>query len=71
MKFLPKLLWAKAFRPFTETLLGCGSLGLYAAAVVGVGFAAGGLWRTSLAAELARFLREREEPAGPDPTPPG
>lgn len=34
-------------------MLGSTSLGLYAAAVVGVGFAVGGLWRASLAAEIA------------------
>lgn len=34
-------------------MFGSLALGLYAAAVVGVGFAAGGLWRTSLAAEIA------------------
>ena len=28
-------------------------LGLYAAAIVGIGFAIGGLWRTSLAGEFA------------------
>ena len=30
--------------------------GLYAAAIVGVGFAVGGLWRTSLAAEIAALV---------------
>ena len=34
-------------------MLGSSSLGLYAAAIVGVGVAVGGLWRTSLAAEVA------------------
>ena len=34
-------------------MVGSAALGLFAAAVVGVGFAVGGLWRTSLAAELA------------------
>jgi ABC-2 type transport system permease protein len=36
-----------------DALLGSMSLGLYAAAVVGIGVAIGGLWRTSLAAEIA------------------
>jgi ABC-2 type transport system permease protein len=34
-------------------MVGSVSLGLYAAAVIGVGFAVGGLWRSSLAAEVA------------------
>ena len=37
-------------------ITGVTMLGLYAAAVVGVGIAIGGLWRTSLAAELAAVL---------------
>jgi ABC-2 type transport system permease protein len=37
-------------------MLGTASLGLYAAAIVGVGFAVGGLWRTSLAAEIAAVV---------------
>ena len=37
-------------------MLGCAALGLYAAAIVGVGFAVGGLWRTSLAAEIAALF---------------
>jgi ABC-2 type transport system permease protein len=37
-------------------MLGSASLGLYAAAVIGVGFAVGGLWRTSLAGEIAAVL---------------
>jgi ABC-2 type transport system permease protein len=37
-------------------MLGTASLGLYAAAVVGIGIAVGGLWRTSLAAELAALV---------------
>ncbi|HEY3523209.1 MAG TPA: hypothetical protein VGK63_05870 [Candidatus Limnocylindrales bacterium] len=37
----------------TAPVIGSVSLGLYAAAIVGVGFAVGGLWRTSLAAEVA------------------
>ena len=37
-------------------MLGSASLGLYAAAVVGVGVAVGGLWRTSLAGEVAALF---------------
>jgi ABC-2 type transport system permease protein len=36
-----------------DALLGTTALGLFAAAVVGIGFAVGGVWRTSLAAEIA------------------
>jgi len=36
-----------------DAILGCAALGLFAAAVVGIGFAVGGVWKTSLAAELA------------------
>jgi ABC-2 type transport system permease protein len=36
--------------------LGSVSLGLYAAALIGIGFAIGGLWRTSLAAEIVALL---------------
>jgi ABC-2 type transport system permease protein len=36
-----------------NALLGSTALGIYALAVVGVGVAVGGLWRTSLAAEIA------------------
>ncbi len=39
-----------------DAMLGCAALGLYAAAIVGVGFAVGGLWRTSLAAEIAALF---------------
>ncbi len=39
-----------------DALLGSMSLGLYAAAVVGIGVAIGGLWRTSLAAEVAALF---------------
>ena len=39
-----------------DAILGCAALGLFAAAVVGVGFAVGGLWRTSLAAEIAALF---------------
>jgi ABC-2 type transport system permease protein len=37
-------------------LLGSASLGLYAAALIGVGVAVGGLWRTSLAAEVVALV---------------
>jgi polyether ionophore transport system permease protein len=37
-------------------MLGSLSLGLYAAAIVGVGVAVGGLWRTSLAGEIAALV---------------
>ncbi len=36
-----------------DALLGSAAIGLYGAAVVGVGIAVGGLWRTSIAAEIA------------------
>ena len=39
-----------------EALLGCASLGLYAAAIIGVGVAVGGLWRTTIAAEIAAVV---------------
>lgn len=39
-----------------DSMLGTASLGLFTAAVVGIGFAVGGLWRTSLAAELAALF---------------
>jgi ABC-2 type transport system permease protein len=39
-----------------DAFLGSLSLGLYAAAVVGIGVAVGGLWRTSLAAEIAALF---------------
>jgi ABC-2 type transport system permease protein len=39
-----------------DALLGSLSLGLFAIAIVGVGFAIGGLWRTSLAAEIAALV---------------
>ncbi len=39
-----------------DALLGTASLGLFAIAIVGVGFAVGGLWRTSLAAEIAAVV---------------
>jgi ABC-2 type transport system permease protein len=39
-----------------EPMVGSIAFGLYAAAIVGVGVAVGGLWRTSLAAELAALV---------------
>jgi polyether ionophore transport system permease protein len=39
-----------------DALLGSASLGLYAAAIIGIGVAVGGLWRTSLAAEIAALF---------------
>ena len=39
-----------------DAVLGSASLGLFAAAMVGVGFAVGGLWRTSLAAEVTAVV---------------
>ena len=39
-----------------DALLGSAALGLYAAAIVGIGVAIGGLWRTSLAAEIAALF---------------
>ena len=39
-----------------DAILGSTSLGLYAAAFVGVGVAVGGLWRTSLAAEITALV---------------
>lgn len=39
-----------------DGMLGVASLGLYAAAIVGIGLAVGGLWRTSLAAEIAALV---------------
>ena len=39
-----------------DAILGCAALGLFAAAVVGIGFAVGGVWRTSLAAEIAALF---------------
>ncbi len=42
-------------KPGSE-LLGSASLGLYAAALVGIGVAVGGVWRTSLAAEVVALF---------------
>ena len=39
-----------------DPMLGSAVLGVYAAAIAGVGFAVGGLWRTSLAAEIAALV---------------
>jgi ABC-2 type transport system permease protein len=39
-----------------DPMLGSAALGLYAAALVGVGVAVGGLWRTSLAAEITALV---------------
>jgi ABC-2 type transport system permease protein len=39
-----------------QAMLGSVSLGLYAAALIGIGVAVGGLWRTSLAAEVVALF---------------
>jgi ABC-2 type transport system permease protein len=39
-----------------SALLGSGSLGLYAAALIGIGVAIGGIWRASIAAEIVALL---------------
>ncbi len=39
-----------------DAMLGSVSLGLYAAAIVGIGVAVGGVWRTSIAAEIAALV---------------
>ncbi len=39
-----------------DAILGSASLGLFAVAIVGIGVAVGGLWRTSLAAEIAALV---------------
>jgi ABC-2 type transport system permease protein len=39
-----------------EAMLGSASLGLYGAALIGIGVAVGGLWRTSVAAELVALF---------------
>ena len=39
-----------------EAMIGSTALGLFAVAMVGVGFAVGGLWRTSLAAEVTALI---------------
>ena len=39
-----------------DPMIGSAALGLYAVAIVGIGVAVGGLWRTSLAAEIAALV---------------
>ncbi len=39
-----------------DPIIGSAALGLYAVAIVGIGVAVGGLWRTSLAAEIAALV---------------
>ncbi len=39
-----------------DPMVGSAALGLYATAIVGIGVAVGGLWRTSLAAEVAALV---------------
>jgi putative exporter of polyketide antibiotics len=39
-----------------DAITGSAVLGLYAAAIVGVGVAVGGIWRTSIAAEIAAIV---------------
>ena len=39
-----------------DAIIGSAALGLYAVAIVGVGVAIGGLWRTSIAAEIAAVV---------------
>jgi putative exporter of polyketide antibiotics len=39
-----------------DAILGTMAMGLFAASMVGVGFAIGGLWRTSLAAEITALV---------------
>jgi ABC-2 type transport system permease protein len=39
-----------------DPMIGSAALGLFAAAIVGVGFAVGGIWRTSIAAEVAAMI---------------
>jgi ABC-2 type transport system permease protein len=40
----------------TDSMLGTASLGLFTAAMIGIGFAIGGLWRTSIAPEIAALV---------------
>jgi ABC-2 type transport system permease protein len=40
----------------TDSMLGTASLGLFTAAIIGIGFAIGGLWRTSIAPEIAALV---------------
>jgi len=39
-----------------DAMIGSAALGLYAAAIVGIGVAVGGVWRTSIAAEVAAMV---------------
>jgi ABC-2 type transport system permease protein len=39
-----------------DAMIGSAALGLYAAAIVGIGVAVGGVWRTSIAAEIAAMV---------------
>jgi ABC-2 type transport system permease protein len=39
-----------------DAIMGSAALGLYALAIIGIGVAVGGLWRTSLAAEVAALV---------------
>jgi ABC-2 type transport system permease protein len=39
-----------------DPMVGSAALGLYAAAIIGIGVAVGGVWRTSLAAEVAALV---------------
>jgi putative exporter of polyketide antibiotics len=39
-----------------DAITGSAVLGLYAAAIVGIGVAVGGVWRTSIAAEIAAMV---------------
>jgi len=39
-----------------DAITGSAVLGLYAAAIVGIGVAVGGVWRTSIAAEIAAIV---------------
>jgi ABC-2 type transport system permease protein len=39
-----------------DAMIGSAALGLYAAAIVGIGVAVGGVWRTSIAAEMAAVV---------------
>lgn len=39
-----------------DAMIGSAALGLYAAAIVGIGVAVGGVWRTSIAAEIAAIV---------------
>lgn len=47
---------ASADTEAASAMAGSASLGVYALAIIGIGFAVGGLWRTSLAAEVAAVV---------------